>query len=347
MKDNMYTFLNDMDIQVDSYEGSAVSPEEVKRWKGAFKQKKNNDMKKRSHMGGYVAVAILALMCTLALGPFRQETYAQIKTITYSVQEMLGIETDLSSYETVIGKVVAKDGVTITVNDVVMDRNEMVVSYTVTTENGCENTDCFVYVQVNGKEIYGGSAGTSWMPDDNNMVYLEKHHMEDVDVEKENYYKLIFYVHEFDSEGNLGTGRKVGTVEFAASGERLMAETTTVSIDESCEFPNGDKLRFTELSYNIMGPKIFCESENGDLNYDVIIEGIDSLGNKMSFYLTHFDSKGESWFIPESEEGEDALFYQEPRELTLQVYAREEPKESGEIQGEYQSIGAPFSVQLK
>lgn len=347
MKDNIYTLLNDMDIQADSYEVSEVSPEEMRRWKKAFRQ--NKQVKRTRHVGGYVAAVALVLVCTLAFGPFQRETYAQIKTISYNVQEMLGMETDLSSYETVVGKTIAKDGLSITVNDVVMDRNEMVVSYTVTSEDFDDTMiNCFLDVEVNGKSVGGGSTGTGWMADDNNMVSVDSVFMDDVDVEKENYYKLVFYVYEEKTDeeaiGIFDIG-KVGSVEFAATGKILAAETTTVCLDVPYEFPNGDKLSFTKYSYNIMGPKIYCESETNYLNYDVLLKGEDDLGNEVEFYLTHFDGSGESWFVLSPDDNN--YIREEASSLTLQIYAVEIPEQSGEIGNDYQSIGEPFTIELK
>lgn len=348
MKDNMYTLLNAMDIQVEDYEISEVSSEEVKRWKKAFRQKRNKEIRKKEYVWRYVVAVAVLLICTLALGPFQQETYAQIKTITYSVKEMLGKETDLSAYETVVGKTIAKDGFIVTVNDVVMDRNEMVVSYTVTAEDLDDTTvNCSLDVKVNGKSVGGGSTGQSWMADDNNMVSVDKVYVDDVDVNKKNYYTLVFYVNEVnpDAEYILLEAGKIGSVKFVASGEQLAGETTTVSVDKFCEFPNGDRIRFTKLSYNRMGPKIFCESENGNLNYEVWLKGTDNLGNEMYFYLTHFEGDGESWFILADDIEHD--FHAEANSITLQIYAVEMPEQSGEIGNDYQSIGEPFTIQLK
>ena len=326
---------------------SEVSPEEMKRWKKAFRQ--NKQVKRKRHVGGYVAAAALVLVCTLAFGPFQRETYAQIKTITYSVQEMLGMETDLSSYETIVGKTIAKDGLTITVNDVVMDRNEMVVSYTVTSEDFDDTMmNCFLDVEVNGKSVFSGSAGQSWLEDSNNMVAIDNVTLDDVDVEKENYYKLVFYVYEEKADEEVVSVfdiGKVGSVEFAATGEKLAAETKTVSLDVPCEFPNGDKLRFTKYSYNIMGPQIHCEAETNYLNYDVLLKGEDDLGNEVEFYLTHFDSAGDSWFVLSPDDNN--YIREEASSLTLQIYAAELPEQSGENCNDYQSIGEPFTIELK
>ncbi|MBQ9983496.1 MAG: DUF4179 domain-containing protein [Lachnospiraceae bacterium] len=349
MKDNMYTLLNDMDIQVDSYEVSEVSSKEVKDWKRTFRQKQSGEMRKKRYVGRYVAVVALVLVCTLAFEPFQGETYAQIKNITYSVQEMLGMETDLSSYETIVGKTIAKDGVTITVNDVVMDRAEMVVSYTVTAENFDDTMDnYYLDVQVNGKSVFGGSAGECWMADENNMVSIERVCLDDVDVEKENYYKLIFYVHEEQADEGIVEGietKKVGSVEFSASGEQLAAETVFIALDEPYEFPNGDKLRFVMYSYNTMGPKIYCELDTHYVGCDVRLRGADDLGNKLEFYLTYFNGDGDSWFVLEPEE--DNYIRKDATSLTLSVFAVGMPEQSGEIGNDYQKIGEPFTIPLK
>ncbi len=349
MKDNMYALLNDMDVQVESYEPSDVTPKEMKCWKKAFRMKCNKEKSKKKYIGRYVAVAAVLLFAILAIGPFQRETYAQIKTITYNVQEMLGMETNLSGYETVVGETIVKDGVTITVNDVVMDRNEMVVSYTVTAEKLDDTTmNCYLDVEVNGKSVYGGSTGTCWMEDDNNMVALDNVILSDVDIEQKNYYKLVFYTYEEKPDEEVVSifdVSKVGAVEFAASGEQLAIETITIPLEEQCEFPNDDTINFTKFSYNTMGPRLYFELGNGNLDYDVWLKGIDDLGNEIYFYLSHIGGDGECWFVLAEDTGYD--FSADASQLTLQVYAVEMPEQNGEIGNDYQSIGEPFTIELK
>lgn len=351
MKDNMYTLLNDMDIQVEGYETSEVSPEDLKRWKKAFRQ--NKRVERKRYVGRYVAVAAMVLICTLALGPFQRETYAHIKTITSSVQEGLGLKTDLSTYDTVVGKTIAKDGVVVTVNDVVLDGETLIVSYTTTSSEKIvsdqEMSDLFlnVDVYVNGRNVSNGSAGGSEKVDDYNILSVDSITLDNVDIEKENYYKLVFCIFDAgeDAEISFADINKIGSVEFAASGEKLAAETTTIPLEEVYEFPNGDNIKFTRYTYNAVGPKIYCESENGILNYDVLLKGEDNLGNELEFYLTHFESDSEGWFILIPDD--DYYIREEATSLTISLYAVEYPEMSGEIENNYQVVGEPFTIELK
>lgn len=345
MKDNIYTLLNDMDAKVESYERSKVSPEEMKRWKMEFR--KRNNTKKKRHVGRYAVAASVVFILGLAMGPFQRETYAQMKVVTSSVQEWLGIGSDLSSYETLVGQTVAKDGITITVNNVVVDGETMLVSYTVTTVEAIDTIEkeaeysCSVDVQVNGKSAYGGMTGSTERVDNHNLISMDEIALEDVDMAKENYYKLIFYI-ENHGESEVMIPKKIGAVEFAASGEKLQAETITIPLDVAYEFPNGEKINFTKYTYNAVGPKVYCESETGGFRYDVRLKGQDNLGNEIEFYLTHYGGD-EGWFVLNPE----IYIQEEATSLTLSLYAVELPEGSGEIGNDYQVIGEPFTIELK
>lgn len=346
MKDNIYTLLNDMDIRVESYETSEVSPEEIKRWKTEFR-KRNGKVKKKRHVGRYIAAAVVVLVLGLAMGPFQRETYAQMKVVTSSVQEWLGIKSDLSSYETLVGQTIAKDGVTITVNDVVMDGETMLVSYTLTAAEAIDTVEemeylCFVDVQVNGSEVYGGGTGETEKVDDHNMISVDSIVLEDVDVTKENYYKLIFSI-EYYGEDEVVIPKKIGAVEFAASGEKLQAETITIPLDVAYEFPNGEKINLTKYTYNAVGPKIYCDSETGGFDYNVWLRGEDNLGNEIALYLTHYGGDG-GWFVMDSDM---YVVHEEATSLTLSLYALELSDESGDMGNDYQVIGEPFTIELK
>lgn len=345
MKDNIYTLLNDMDAQVESYERSAVSPEEMKRWKAEFR--KRNNIRKKRHIGRYAVAVVVVLVLGLAMGPFQRETYAQMKVVTSSVQEWIGIKKDLSSYETIVGQTLAKDGVTITVNDVVVDGKTMLISYTVTTAEEIDTIEkemeyrCFVDVQVNGKSVYGGMTGGTEKVDGHNLTSVDEIILEDVDIAKENDYKLVFYIENHGGDDWV-VPKKIGTVKFVASGEKLQKETTTIPLDAAYEFPNGEKINFTKYTYNAIGPKVYCESETVGFDYDVWLMGQDNLGNEIIFYLTHFDEDG-GWFVLMP----DMYIHEDASSLTLSVNVVEFPEESGEIGNDYQVIGEPFTIELK
>ncbi len=349
MKDSIYTLLNDMDIQVEDYEIAEVSSDEMKHWKKTFKQNQNKETKKKRYVGRYVAAVVLVSL--LVIAPFKEESYAQMRVLTCNVQEWLGIENDLSLYETLVNQTIVKDGITITVNDVILDGETMMVSYTTTSSEKIDTAEkerdllIDVTVYVNGKEVFGGKTGDAERVDDYNIISADKIILDDVDVTKNNYYQLVFYAGSIDLNEEVRiSSTKIGEVDFVANDEKLCGNTIEIPLNEEYEFPNGEKVRFTKYTYNSVGPKIYCDSETFGFNYAIDLKGQDNLGNEIAFYLTHYGEDG-GWLVLHPYEGN--YIREEATSLTLRLYALEYPEESGDMGNDYQVVGEPFTIELK
>lgn len=336
MKDDIYTMLNDMDQNVEAYESLEVTKEDVRNWKKSFQKRKGTS---KSKVGKYVVAAVAVLAFTLVMGPFYDETYAGVKVATSSIKEWLGVESDLTDYETAVGKSVAKDGLTITLNEVIVDGETMMVSYTTTASQKIETIEeememlVFANVSVNGRSVSSGSAGGSERIDDYNIVSLDEIALEDINVEKEQFYKISFY------DGL----KQIGSIEFVASGKELATDTVRIPIEASCEFPDESVVTFTELAMNPVSTKIYMTATVSYGKYDINLRGYDDLGNEIGFYLTHFGD-GKGWFVLEPEE--ENYIREEASSLTLTVYAAEYPEESGKMNDDYRPIGEPFTIEL-
>ena len=46
-----------------------------------------------------------------------------------SLSTLLGVEEDLSPYSTVVGKSISKNGITVTLNEVILDGHSLIISY--------------------------------------------------------------------------------------------------------------------------------------------------------------------------------------------------------------------------
>ena len=166
-----------------------------------------------------------------------------------------------------------------------------------------------------------------------NIVSLDEIALEDINVEKEQFYKISFY-----------DGLKhIGSIEFVASGKELAADTVRIPIETSCEFPDESVVTFTELAMNPVSTKIYMTATVSYGKYDINLRGYDDLGNEIQFYLTHYGD-GKGWFVLEPEE--ENYIREEASSLTLTVYAAEYPEESGKMNDDYQPVGEAFTIEL-
>ena len=346
MKETIYDFINDIDNEVEQYAICGVSGEEVQRWKEAFAKRKGKIVKKQ-HYGRYVAVAALLVMLLGAV-PFRSQVNACVEIVTYRIQELLSLDADVAAYETVVGQTLTKDGYTLTFNEAILDEGILTISYTMTSPKKIKDysgskCDCHIDLYVDGKNISSGMTGESEKVDDYNVVTLRSIRLEDVNIEEEHDYKLVFYRMENADTRIMQLNPKMGSVKFTADAQNLMKDTVNIPLDISCELPNGDHIQFTKIRSNPMELRIFAESAAfGQNSIDLI--GEDNLGNEVSFYCTHVSGEqGEFVLTP------DTTIAEEATSVTLQIKITQYPDESGEITdtGETaeESVTIPLSMQ--
>lgn len=128
MKNDLYDLLNDIDNQIDTFENIDITSTDLKNWKQSFTSRKKHPSK--AYMEKYVAAAAaFVLILGGSSAPVRQNVYAQSRQIMESLSTLLGVEEDLSPYSTVVGKSVSKNGITVTLNEVILDGHSLIISY--------------------------------------------------------------------------------------------------------------------------------------------------------------------------------------------------------------------------
>ena len=186
MKDPIYELLNDIDSSPESYPAAQVTQKDMQSWKEAFKAKKhssgpsgNRAVRKHRYVKyAAAAAAAVVLICAGSIPSVRITAYAAVKSVTYDLGQLLGISGDLSPYTTVVGESVSKDGVSVTLNEVIMDENMMYITDTVTTSEKMDavekqmgyTADAMVFI--NGKMASSGASGGIEQADDYNLVSM-------------------------------------------------------------------------------------------------------------------------------------------------------------------------------
>ena len=129
MKNDIYDLLNDIDNQIDTFENIDLTSTDLKNWKQSFASKKKASLKKHTWKKYVAAAAAVVLILGGSSAPVRQNVYAQSRQIMERLSTLLGVEEDLSPYSTVVGKSVSKNGITVTLNEVILDGHSLIISY--------------------------------------------------------------------------------------------------------------------------------------------------------------------------------------------------------------------------
>lgn len=129
MKNDIYDLLNDIDNQIDTFETVDITSTDLKNWKQSFALKKKTSVKKHTWKKYAAAAAAFIILLGGSSAPVRQNVYAQSQQIMESLSTLLGTKEDLSPYSTVVGKSISKNGITITLNEVILDGHSLIISY--------------------------------------------------------------------------------------------------------------------------------------------------------------------------------------------------------------------------
>ena len=306
MKNDIYDLLNDIDNQIDTFENIDITSNDLKNWKQSFASKKKSSVKKHTWKKYVAAAAAFVLILGGSCAPVRQNVYAQSQQIMESLSTLLGVKEDLSPYSTVVGKSVSKDGITVTLNEVLLDGNSLIFSYKTQVKDAAtlkhlnlKTIDALLIdtdITINGKSIVESGGSSSYAIDKLTSISESEINLDDSSVLSG---KSNFTIN-FSTLGELDI--PVGTLKFAASGKELNAKTTNIALNQS--FTLSDKTKITLKNYrsNLIDQKItFTISQNNvGLPGDILLKGKDNLGNSVEFFLGDSDGTSGTFRVDKS-----------------------------------------------
>lgn len=340
--DNIYRMMNEIETDITEFTGASCSDIETKRTKKKVMDKLH--AKKRGRRWAVAACAVLGVGL-LAAGPFGSQVNAGVKLASYYIGSWFGAE--VQNYEECIGEAITKDGVTVQLNSVVLDGNELTVSTTIDAGEkvGAEawpSIDSTVYI--NGRVAsYAGGGGVS-QEDDQTFLSIMTYSLEK-DMIRENE-KMDMEIVMQDMQG---LHSRTWAFQFTADGAKLAADTVHIPVNQTISLPDGNEVTFTELSRNAMGDKLFFRLSGDKLTYHLKLTGTDDMGRPIVFELRQSHGN-EGYVIADPnypmDEGKNVID-NEAKTLTLTPYAAEFAKESGRENDDYKETGAPFTVNLK
>lgn len=337
---NEYKAFNDVEFDIDSYEEIYVNKELIKSKVKSKLNKRKNKSKK------ILAAGISGIIIIGGLFVFRQPVYANMYKVIYDIKNALGLESNLDDYKTVVGKSITENGLTITLNEVVLDKDTLVVSTTCKYEKELEDgniIDC-ESIYINGKLMGLGGSGSSDSIDKNTVEEVLSYDLGeevkgDLDVK-------IVYSNPFYFENNIEktiTGKWV--FEFKTNGDELALDTKTIKLNQSFDLGKDETITLKEYRTNALGSNILYDRKihNKELvYYDVKLVGKDDLGNNVEFYLVSTnENKGKLKLA-----NLDKKLDKNVTKLKLVPYASKQPNTSGKMNDDFKKIGDEFTIDL-
>ncbi len=340
MEKNIYDMLNDSSINLEELDKEGFNHIEKKKIKDKFKKtihKKSN----RKNKGVAVAVAAGVLALTLFGTNIGNEAIANIKLMMFDIGNYLGTNKDLADYKTLVDKAITKDGITIQLNEVILDKDELIVATTLKSDTklgevGSISTAENVYI--NGKNISSGAGGSAKQIDDYTVESVMSYGL-DEEVSKGDLNIKIKYEYAYIDMEREKKRKGPWIFEFKTNGDQLALDTIESDIDYDFKLENGNKIVLEKYTSNDIGQKIYYSIEGKGKLYDIKFIGKDNLGNDVTFYSS---SQGDGKGIMK----EGAKISDDAKTLILTPYAVAFPEKSGRMSNDFKQVGEEFTIEI-
>lgn len=338
MRNDIYTMLNEADINLDDYKKEKFNDIEKKNIKENFKKSINK--KKFYNRKIVAAVAVVALTVGI-LGS--NVSVSGLATFSSNIGAFLGIQENLDEYNTVVNKTVNDNGVTVKLNEVILDGNELNVSYNISSNKKLGKDQSWSdsnVIYVNGKNVNGGAGGGAFNIDDYTTQSVTTYDLGKVDLSGDLNIKISSHGMYLNDKKTRGSW----VFKFKTNGEQLKVNTKQILLNKKFSLPNGEKYTLKKYTDNVVGQKVYASISNftAKSTYAVDLKGVDDLGNKVEFYTSH-SGKEDALFEIENIDGN---LNKNAKILTLTPYAAKYPDKSGRMDGEYKQVGDKFTIDL-
>lgn len=285
-----------------------------------FREQKAHVNVKRLRVMAVCAVLILVI----GLGSiYHKEVKAAWERFTTMIGRILGIEEDMAGYTDIIGKSITKNGITITMEEAVMDGAELWLAYSSFAEKEqAVELILFTQVRINGESTQlDGTYSLNQEPTvDFQYEMVSRFRLENKigNTEPAN---IEIQIQTMKAGGE----KMIGEYDFSfiASPQELEAQTKEVSLNERLSIDNDRELKLNEFRYNILDSSIYGSLDSFRDGEEYFLIGEDNLGNPIQYSVQSYENPGIT-FAQDSMDFEYGRISPKAESLTLQLYVLEE-----------------------
>ncbi|NOV75971.1 DUF4179 domain-containing protein [Clostridium saccharobutylicum] len=295
----------------------------------------------------------MAILAGMSFGNTGAYAISKINLVSESISSFLGIEKNLEDYNTVIDKAVIDKGVTVKLNEVILDDNELLISTNISSDRilkDYETWDSEMTLYINNKKVkFTGASGGIEKIDDNTTQEVTEYDLDSIknmDLSGDLNIKIVYSKMMVNhADGINGTWK----FEFKTNGDKLKLDTKTVNLDYGFDIENGNKYILEKYTDNDLGQKVYGKiidnSDNKEI-YSILLKGHDDLGNKVIFDLSR-ERKDD--FMLKYENVLVGNLNEKASKLMLTPYAVRMPEQSGKAPSidEYKKAGDEFTINIK
>lgn len=284
-----------------------------------------------------VIMSSLSLVLIGGLLIFNDEGSSQVKEAFSNIASHFGLGSDLNEYKKAISTPITNNGYTITLNKVILDKNELTISSTVKSDNGGFNgyPEMLESVFINGTRINSDS-NISEMLNDSTMnkvttYFLDKELSGEVNVRVE--YPGIQMLDDTGSETIKGDW----SFNFDTNADALVKDTLTVNLNKKFKLGDGKIIKLSKYISNSLGTKIEFSLPTDGTEYLMKLAGNDNIGNKVEFYCDYSNNGKGIFKLDNSHKS----IKKDSSKLNLSLYT------SDSSNNKWKKVGSDFDIDLK
>lgn len=305
------------------------------------------------HSKGFRAACAVLCISLIGVCLFQPQVQAAIQKFAGRIAQVWGIEKDLSPYTEVINQEQKKEGLSLTLNEVIFSGGRIYAVVTMDSEYEYADTMPDEYVTINGKDYYleGSSVqseqkkrqyGHELGHEEQNAPYLFIMSLRENIPETVTDMELHFKAYKNWEDMLHRVDYVTFDFAFRVSKDELENKVVHIPMDEAFMLENGKEMILTGLTITALDSEIKAEMKNipetemEEWVYgEYYLEGEDSLGNDVGYYWAggEFDAGGRNGnvtFISELPSGMLPSVDAEWMDLQLYTYQRMERVDLGE-----------------
>ena len=303
--------------------------EASKPWK---KQHRFSRMQRKWKIAAAGIILLITAGCTLK---YQEDVKAALQRVTSWIGQALGIENgDTDSYTNVVGKSISRDGITITLNEIVMDSKNLWIAYSDSEDLDADMKDAvedkllYTEVCINGQEIQQGLGQRTVNAFSENPITVEDFTIgEEVNTEGTVNIEFKVWPIAMDDADTWENVQKTQantepyTFKLKTSKEELEKNTVDLNLNQNIKM-DSNVLNLTEFRWNPFESTIYGTYHGTVyIDSDYYLIGTDDQGNKICYQET--GRNGEETVFQQTIDPEFTGYKEispEAKSITLQLY---------------------------
>ncbi|KKO54566.1 DUF4179 domain-containing protein [Paenibacillus sp. DMB20] len=289
-----YKKLNDMQIDVSQYEEEQLTELEQKRWEKRVNTKLHKQKKSRSKkwIVGTVAASVLAIGLSI---PFGGVSLAKVPFVGGLIEQFIDQNNppNYSTYKTAIGETSENKYGKMTLNEVLVDTDSLLISSTFEPAQGISfnyQTHLFPTVLVNGQNLTVIRGTQSIEVNDDMYTIYGDIKLSELPTEGPLQIKLTYDTISKSFKDDVVI-EDPWVFDIKASTDQMMKDTKTVQLDKTITLHNGEKVKLNKIVSSPVSTVLYYNLTRGSENTHFKL--VSATGEELEARVTYAHDSGE------------------------------------------------------